>query len=265
MDKNLIHPSVIVRQHASVRVAEQEAVALWKNFIRSERRQLNDYYEIGLRLLPIRVARKGNEWLAWLKEIGIPQQRASEAIRIAENWKWITGAGSIREALKSIAENVFTSDENKLETDEIQTAPENEASKTEPEIDVSGNSTAPENEPPPDVGDAAELPVSDVLWGADGEPLPPSAKAAVEDKTLDKWLEDSRDLYQRLAKLPESPSGTFVKPTELKKRLSGIAKSVKAQRPDPKRMFRCPHCKGKGCETCRSNGWIPFTIWSDLK
>src|SRR5437899_3363188 len=110
--KEFEHPSQIVRQHASVRVAEQEAVALWKNFIRSERRQLSDLYEIGLRLLPVRAAKKGSEWLAWLKEHSIPQERASEAIRIAENWKWISGAASVREALKSIKENVFASDEN---------------------------------------------------------------------------------------------------------------------------------------------------------
>jgi hypothetical protein len=259
MRREDINPAAIVREAAGVRIAEQEAVAMWNNLNRDELRRLDTYREWGLRLIPIHNAKKGQGWDAWLKDKGIPKERASEAIRIAEGWKTCGRCTSKRDALKCLRENIFTHDSESSNRD-----PEIQAEVEKRIADDERHQTVPSLEatPPDPTGDAAEDVPPTALTDVDGLVLPEKARAAWECTAIEEFIEKVlRPTYAAITSLEGKPGTVHTNIKGIRTRLHAAANMLRSS----KLAHRCKECGGNGCKTCKQIGAVSKAIWSELR
>lgn len=250
-------PAAVVRQHADLRILGGEVEGLARRISQHRRNALAEINELGVRLIRAKKMLSHGDYGPWCKDRGISTQDSSDAVRVAMNWSKVPERGSLVKFLKACNESLL-----------VRTAEEDEADISagadaivEPETEAEAEpaeSAAPI--PPPDIGDAYEGPLPESLLDAEGDPLPPSAKTAFEDKSIEGWIEKyGRPAFDALKALRTAPSTVHTNLDALIKKQSAISRMLKSSKPS----HRCYQCKGLGCEKCKNTGWMSKAVWSE--
>lgn len=259
--KEVVHPAVIVKQDSNARLAEQTAAGILKNIAASERKNLRDHSDLGAQLVVIRKARKGDDFVATLKRLGISTSVAYEDIAVFENWSLVSGAGNRTEAIRLIKSNLLSKKPEDIEGAISSDAYASNGKNEEGENDVSPEDEPPGKAAPAGSGDAAEDAPEGALLDAEGLILPESVRPAVEGrKAVDEWVGRFAPIVKELDALARGPAGIFLPVKTVKNFLRTAINRVRSHSPAPKVIHRCNLCQGAGCAKCKKQGWLPKAL-----
>lgn len=270
-------PAAVVREQADLRLLKGEVRGLNRRvqeiLDRADRDVLAEYHELGKRLKAIKDsdAVKHGEWLPLLEELGIPTQRASEAMTVATLWwRFGTEAKGLKDFLRLAAgfkgkptqQTITPGDETKLPPGGNLPGPS--AGPVE-----SGDAAASPG--PADVGDACEELPPGAIVDPDGNILPPSVQDALEASPgAEKVLEHLRAAKKEARAFAETPAGAYVDARFIGNRIAAAALQFNNRVLTPKNTFRCDGHKGHGCTgnescaKCKGKGYIPKPLKGDI-
>jgi hypothetical protein len=256
MDTN---QSAIVRSAADVRVLSQELKSLFDQLRKQERTRLQTAYEIGIRLIQVKGLVKHGEYLPTLDKIGIPQQRASECVRVAEFWGKVPDSGTLEEFLKACNETKLCSEKPQPPAFISTDADASEDADDEPETPKAGKGTAPK--PTPAEAPTAEAePPKPVVTDAAGVPVPAHVLPAFDAaKAITATCRQIDDVVKTAQELAKAPGGRLIRFDSVKQQLLDAKGNLWANRP----THVCPYChaKEKSCECCKGDGWVARHLW----
>lgn len=94
-----LHPPAHVSAKADLRILAQECKSINARINDQDRKVLDEYRELGERLIQVKALVKHGEYGPWLDQHGISSQRSSDGVRVAENWSKVPPSGSLKEYL----------------------------------------------------------------------------------------------------------------------------------------------------------------------
>ncbi len=263
----------IIRQQADLRLLKQEASGINKRITHQDRGTLIEYRELGLRLISIKAAVQHGEYLDVLKDLGIPQPRASKAVTVAVFWTKVCERDSLAAFLKAKQENLFEQSDEDEKPEEIQATQEPDGQP--------GAQEDPEEESPgagsdgraPDLGDAAESAPEGTTYDPEGNPLPQTAQDAFQQaEVVQAVISDARSLAKRINGLPGLPgrAGQYVPAQTCVKILRAVWRMLDNHTLRPGNAYACDGyqghgCAGEGCSKCKGLGMVPKPLFGERK
>jgi hypothetical protein len=107
----------------------------------------------------------------------------------------------------------------------------------------------PETETPQQRLCRADKPLAKKLW-----------PAFDEHNNFVSVRDSINEALRTIKELAASPAGAFIHLQSVEADLNNAKKNVTAYEP----YTTCPYCKGKGCKSCRTTGWIPKLIYNQV-
>jgi hypothetical protein len=250
------NPAAVVRAAADLRMFTVEVDGLWKRIKHAEKSTLIEFKELGDRLRRCYSVLPRGEKTEWLKARGIPQPRASEAIKVSSNWKKVSERDSLHAFLKACSESLLVQSDDDPETDISSGADASELGPDELPAIARIFLPTPEPAPPEVPGDANE---EAGVVDAEGALVPATAILAFEDKSIDEFAAKISVLADEVKDLAKKPSGAFLNTRQYATKLRAIREMFLTRKPS----HVCNRCGGGGCKTCKKLGCIPKYLWAE--